>query len=202
MELLDLYTADRERTGRTMVRGEPTPDGLYRLVVHVCIFNPEGKMLIQQRQPFKEGWSNLWDITVGGSAISGDSSRAAAERETLEELGLSIDLAGIRPSITIHWEHGFDDYYILTQQVAPESLRLQYEEVQAVRWASLEEILGMIDEGSFIPYEKSLIQLLFFRRNHRGAHTGGDPTRNSGKGIPEVDRHALNPGTEESGLRR
>ena len=71
MELFDLYTADREKTGQTMVRGEPTPEGFYRLVVHVCIFNPEGQMLIQQRQPFKRGWANLWDVTVGGCAVAG-----------------------------------------------------------------------------------------------------------------------------------
>ena len=176
MELFDLYTADRVKTGRTMVRGEPTPEGCYRLVVHVCIFNQQGQLLIQQRQPFKQGWSNYWDVTVGGSAVSGDSSRSAAERETLEELGLSINLADIRPTMTIDWEHGFDDYYILTQDVDPDSLHLQYEEVQAVRWASLEEILQMIDDGQFIPYEKSLIAFLFFRRNHRSSHTGSDPT--------------------------
>ena len=90
MELFDLYTADREKTGRTMVRGEPTPAGFYRLVVHICIFDAQGRMLIQQRQPFKKGWSNLWDVSVGGAAQAGDSSRAAAERETREELGLSI----------------------------------------------------------------------------------------------------------------
>lgn len=176
MELFDLYTADRVKTGRTMVRGGQTPEGFYRLVVHVCIFNLEGKMLIQQRQPFKKGWPNLWDVTVGGSAISGDSSGSAAERETLEELGLSIDLTDIRPTMTIYWEHGFDDYYALTQDVDLDALHLQYEEVQAVRWASLEEILQMIDDGRFIPYEKSQIELLFFRRNHRSSHTRSDPT--------------------------
>ena len=176
MELFDLYTADREKTDRTMVRGDPTPAGFYRLVVHVCIFNPEGQMLIQQRQPFKRGWSNLWDISVGGSAVSGDSSRSAAERETFEELGLSIDLADVRPTLTVHWEHGFDDYYVLTRSVDLNALRLQYEEVQAVRWASKEEILQMIDNGLFIPYEKSLIELLFFRRDHRSSHTREDPT--------------------------
>lgn len=176
MELFDLYTADRVKTGRTMVRGGQTPEGFYRLVVHVCIFNLAGKMLIQQRQPFKKGWSNLWDVTVGGSAISGDSSRSAAERETLEELGLSIDLTDIRPTMTIYWEHGFDDYYALTQDVDLDALHLQYEEVQAVRWASLEEILQMIDDGRFIPYEKSQIELLFFRRNHCSSHTRSDPT--------------------------
>lgn len=174
MELFDLYTAEREKTGRTMVRGEAVPEGCYRLVVHVCIFDPEGRMLIQQRQPFKKGWSNLWDITVGGSAVAGDSSRSAAERETMEELGLSVDLSEVRPTLTIHWEKGFDDYYVITREVDLNSLRLQYEEVQQVRWATLGEILQMIDDGRFIPYEKSQIELLFFRRNHRSSHTRND----------------------------
>lgn len=176
MELFDLYTAEREKTGKTMVRGEKTPAGYYRMVVHVCIFDAQGRMLIQQRQPFKSGWSNLWDVTVGGSATSGDSSRSAAERETLEELGLPLDLADVRPSLTLHWEDGFDDYYLLTREVDLSSLRLQPEEVQAVRWATKAEILRLIDSGEFIPYEKSLIELLFFRRVHRSAHTRSDPT--------------------------
>ncbi len=176
MELFDLYTAEREKTGRTLVRGEPTPEGFYRLVVHVCIFDEAGRMLIQQRQPFKHGWSNLWDISVGGSAVAGDSSRSAAERETREELGLDLDLKDIRPTLTIHFESGFDDIYVLTRNVDLSALRLQPEEVQAVRWATKEEILQMIDDGRFIPYEKSLIELLFFRRNHRSSHTRSDPT--------------------------
>ena len=47
MEVFDLYTADRQKTDRTMVRGGRTPEGYYRLVVHVCIFHPDGRMLIQ-----------------------------------------------------------------------------------------------------------------------------------------------------------
>ncbi len=177
MELFDLYTADRVKLDRTMVRGDAVPEGCYRIVVHVCVFDPEGRMLIQQRQPFKEGWSNMWDITVGGSAVAGDTSRTAAERETREEIGLDIDLTDVRPSLTLYWEHGFDDYYLLTRELDPASLHLQYEEVQTVRWATREEIHRMIDDGEFIPYEKGLIDLLFFQRNHRGAHTRRDTTR-------------------------
>ena len=125
MELFDLYTEDREKTGKTMVRGKKVPEGLYRMVIHVCIFDEAGRMLIQQRQPFKEGWPNRWDISVGGSAVAGDSSRSAAERETMEELGLSIDLTEVRPSLTIYFEHGFDDYYILTKNIDLSTLRLQ-----------------------------------------------------------------------------
>ena len=176
MELLDLYTAERERTGMTMVRGEPTPEGFYRLVVHVCIFDTRGRMLIQQRQPFKKGWSNLWDVSVGGCAVAGDTSRTAAARETREELGLELDFSDARPTMTIHWENGFDDYYAVTRDVDPDSLRLQYEEVQRVKWADREEILQMIDDGRFIPYDRSLIELLFHRRDHRSSHTRNDPT--------------------------
>ena len=176
MELFDLYTADHEKTGKTMVRGEAVPEGLYRQVIHVCLFDSAGHMLIQQRQPFKKSWSNLWDVSVGGSAIAGDTSRSAAERETFEELGLLINLSDIRPSLTIHFEHGFDDFYLLTREVELSSLHLQYDEVQAVRWADKEEILQLIDTGKFIPYEKSLIELLFFLRNHRSSHTKKDFT--------------------------
>ena len=82
MELFDLYTADREKTGRTMERSERTPPGFYRMIVHVCIFGEDGRMLIQQRQTIKKAWPDMWDVSVGGCAIAGDSSRSAAERET------------------------------------------------------------------------------------------------------------------------
>ena len=73
----------------------------------------------------------------------------------------------------------FDEAYCLEsfrRLLAADSTTGQYEEVQAARWATMEEILRMIDDGRFIPYEKSLIELLFFRRNHRSAHTRTDPT--------------------------
>lgn len=174
MELWDLYNKDRIKTGKTMIRGEQQPDGYYRLVIHVCIFNSKGEMLIQQRQSFKKGWSNMWDITVGGSVIAGETSSEAAEREVLEELGYNISLENIPPAITIHFEGGYDDTYLLEQDIDINSLKLQYEEVQAVKWATMEEIMQMIDEGTFIPYHKAKIELLFFLRNHKGAHTRRD----------------------------
>ena len=80
-ELWDLYTKDREKTGRTHRRGEPMKEGEYHLAVHVCIFNSKNELLIQQRQPFKEDWSNMWDLTAAGSALQGENSQQAAERE-------------------------------------------------------------------------------------------------------------------------
>lgn len=168
MELWDVYDENRVKTGRTIIRGEEMQQGDYHMVVHVCIFGSDGKMLIQQRQPFKEGWSGKWDVTVGGSAVSGDTSRTAAVREVKEEIGLDIDLDGVRPVMTVNFERGFDDYYIIEQDADIDSLTLQPEEVKAVKWADYDEICAMIDSGEFIPYEKEMIGLLFRFRHHTG----------------------------------
>lgn len=170
MEFWDLYDIDRRATGELHPRGVRMPEGRYHLVVHVVIFNTQGEMLIQQRQPFKEGWPNMWDVTVGGSAVAGDTSRTAAQREVQEEIGLRIDLTNELPKLTIPFSTGFDDIYTLVQDVDLSALSLQESEVQAVRWASEAEILDMLADGRFIPYHASLISLLFALRNGRGAH--------------------------------
>lgn len=168
MELWDLYDRDLNKTGETHERGKPVPDGRYHMVVHVLIFNTAGQLLIQQRQPFKEGWPDMWDVSVGGSAVTGDSSHTAAQREVMEELGLALDLSCERPKLTIHFSCGFDDIYTVTRDVDFSDLTLQESEVQAVRWATEEEIHRMIDDGRFIPYHHPLISLLFALRSRRG----------------------------------
>lgn len=170
MELWDIYDQDRKLTGKTMIRGEKFPKGALHLVVHVCIFNSKGEMLIQHRQPFKKGWSNLWDLSVGGSAHAGDSSSNAAEREVFEELGLKLNLENVRPSLTVNFECGFDDFYLIEKDIEISRLNLQYEEVKEVKWATKDEIIRMIDNREFIPYYKSFVELLFDMRKYMGSH--------------------------------
>ncbi len=170
MEKWDLYDRDRRPTGEVHERGKPLPAGRYHMVVHVVIFNSKGEMLIQQRQPFKEGWPNLWDITVGGSAVAGDTSRTAAQREVLEEIGLALDLSDEQPRLTVPFDCGFDDIYILTKDVDLTALHLQESEVQAVKWAEEAEVLAMLADGRFIPYHRAFIELLFALRDSRGLH--------------------------------
>lgn len=180
MEIWDVYDKDRTLTGKTMIRGEKFRDGEYHLVVHVCIFNAYGEMLIQQRQPFKIGWPNMWDITVGGSALSGDTSKGAAEREVLEEIGYRLNLENVRPSLTINFENSFDDIYLIEDDIDINRLNLQYEEVQQVKWATNKEILAMIDNKEFIPYHKNFIEFLFDMRKFMGAHNKNDNKDNIG----------------------
>lgn len=171
MELVDLYDENRVPLGQTRERSAPKGPGEYRTVVHVCVFDSRGRLLIQQRTSEKFIWPGLWDVSVGGGVDAGETSRQGAEREFREELGHPLDLTGLRPSFTVNFDGGFDDFYLLTKDLDLGDLTLQAEEVRAVRWSALEEILDMVDEGTFIPYPKSFLQFLFDMRTQFGFPT-------------------------------
>ena len=172
MELVDLYNEDRIPLGKTAERHAPKDPGEYRTVVHVCLFDGEGRMLIQRRAPEKTVWSLRWDVSVGGGVDAGETSRQAAEREVREELGYPLDLTGVRASVTVNVDGGFDDFFLVRREVGLASLRLQKEEVSEVRWAGCEEIREMIRQGSFSPYPESFIRFLLEMRD-----TFGFPTK-------------------------
>ena len=174
-ELWDVYDKDRRLTDRLHRRGDKLEEGDYHLVVHVCIFNSKNQLLIQQRQPWKKGWPNMWDLTAAGSAVTGDNSATAAEREVKEEIGLDIDLSNERPRFTINFPNGFDDYYMITQDVNIEELQLQEEEVQAVKWVDQEELMQMVENGEMVPYY--FLHQIFELKEIWGSHIRKDFSR-------------------------
>ena len=164
MELVDLYDENRVPLGRVAERHAEKGPGEYRVVVHVCIFNSQGQLLIQRRSPEKTVWPELWDVSIGGGVDAGETSRQGAEREVSEELGYDLDLTGLRPAVTVNFEGGFDDFFVVTRDLDLRELRLQKEEVSDVRWVTLEETLAMLDNGTFIPYPSSFLRFLFEAR--------------------------------------
>ena len=164
MELVDLYDENRVPLGRVAERHAKKAPGEYRMVVDVCIFNGLGQMLIQQRSPEKTIWPELWDVSIGGGVDAGETSRQGAVREVGEELGYDLDLIGLRPAVTVNFEGGFDDFFVVTRDLDLGDLRLQKEEVSDVRWATLEETLAMLENGQFIPYPPSFLRFLFEAR--------------------------------------
>ena len=171
MELVDLYNEDRVPLGRTAERSGPKNPGELRLVVHVCVFDSQGRLLIQQRAKKKYVWPELWDVSIGGGVDAGETSRQGAQREFQEELGYRLDLTGVRPSVTVNFPEGFDDFYIVRRDLDLSCLTLQREEVAGVRWASLTEVLAMHASGAFIPYPESFLRFLFDMREQFGFST-------------------------------
>lgn len=172
MELVDLYDENRAPLGRTAERYGPKGPGEYRAVVHVCVFDSAGRMLIQRRTACKKIWPDRWDVAVGGGVDAGETSRQAAEREFREELGFPLELGDRRPSVTVNFSGGFDDFFVLVQDLDVEELVLEPEEVSQVRWVTLEEAEDMVEDGRFIPYPRSFLRFLFDMRQ-----TFGFPTK-------------------------
>lgn len=161
MEVIDLYDRNRQLLNETAVRGTELPEGKYRIVVHICLFNEKDEMLIQKRQSTQKNFPDLWDITAGGQVSAGETSSQSIERELAEELGINIDMSEERPFCTVNFKEGFDDVYLMRANVDTDSLELQEDEVSEVRWASEAEVMDMIGCGEFIPYHEGYIHLLF-----------------------------------------
>ncbi|WP_026859767.1 NUDIX hydrolase [Jeotgalicoccus psychrophilus] len=168
MELWDLYDKHRRLTEQTMVRGDAMIKDTYHLVIHVVIFNSKNQMLIQKRKYDKVSNPNMWDISVGGSVTAGETSQTGAMRETEEELGLQIDLHNQLPHLSMTFERGYDDIYIVNREAEINELAVPNDEVSDAKWATIDEIYEMIDDRTFINYRKSLIQLLFDMRYQYG----------------------------------
>lgn len=171
MEKLDIYDENRNKTGKQIVRGTPLQPGEYFSVIHVCIFNSDNQLLIQQRALEKTSWPGLYDVSVGGLVSAGESSREAAIREIEEELGYNAGLIDKRPHFTFYFSKGFDDFYIMKDDIKLSELTLQKEEVRKVEWADKKRIEDLKNAGKFINYRASLIDMIFSMQDSRGAQT-------------------------------
>lgn len=161
MEFRDVYDLYGQKTGKIIGRHDPLLPGEYCRTVCVCVFNSQGELLLQKRTPDKELWANLWDITAAGGVLAGETGQQAAERELKEEMGLDIRFEGVRPKLTTYFRDGFSDVFTVVQDVELSQLTLQKEEVAGAMWATEQQVEEMMEEGTFIPYFRSYIRVLF-----------------------------------------
>lgn len=146
MELLDIYNADRQKTGRTHRRGEKLAKGEYILVVCVWVSDGTGRILLTLRAPEKSASPNTWENS-GGAAQMGETSRQAIVRELREETGIE---AGEEEFVLLESDQikdAFFDFYFLCRPVPLESIVLQPGETSDAKWVTLEEMDAMIAAG-------------------------------------------------------
>ena len=161
MELLDIYDAAHEKTGRVIERDGAVLEGERLLLVHVCIFNSRGEMLIQRRSDNKDRYPGCWDVSAGGFVSSGEDSRDAVLREAREELGLEFDESQLKFLLTEPFSYVLDDFYIAFSDASAESLSFQKEEVSGLKWVGREEVFQMLSDGRFVDYDAELMKKIF-----------------------------------------
>ena len=161
MELLDIYDAQGRLTGRVIERNGKVEPGDRLLIVHVCLFNSKGELLIQKRQDSKDRYPGCWDVSAGGFARSGEDSIGCALRELSEELGLRVEKEQLRFLLREPFSYVLDDFYLLRGDYDASSLTLQVEEVSEAAWAGWEEIHAMLSDGRFVDYDMGLMERIF-----------------------------------------
>ena len=150
MEIWDILDSKGNKTGRTMVKGEErVPEGFYHLGADVWIKNSENKILIQKRSPQKRLSPNVWAMT-GGSVIKGETSIETIERETLEELGVQLNVKDAKRLTRFRTGNVWVDTYFLKQDIDLSQIIIQKEEVSEVKWATYEEIEEIYQNDQFI----------------------------------------------------
>ena len=147
MEKWDILDRFGSRTGRTVTKGGELRDGEYHLVVHAWIISSNnGKILIQKRPEHLEFAPGIWAV-AGGSAIHGENSMTAVCREVKEELGIVINPV-IDPVRYVN-NNSITDIWVVKSDVNLKDVKIQEEEVTAVKWVTNIELKTMIQNGEF-----------------------------------------------------
>lgn len=148
MEIRDLYDVNRNKTGETIVKGEPIPPNRYILVVLSFIQNSKGEFLIQKRSIQKDGKYG----TTGGHPKSGESSEQGILTEIKEEIGLDIKPEELDLLFAGRSDKGkvFFNVYYIQKDFDIKDLILQKDEVDFVKWMTLSQIEELINKGLFL----------------------------------------------------
>ena len=157
MENWDLYTRDRQPTGKTMVRGEERPEGYYNIAVAVWIRNKDGKYLISQRAASKNSYPLFWE-TVGGGVVAGETSEQGAIREVREEVGVIVDPRKLTLLFSKFAQDGsgkpvneIGDIYLYEMDGEYDEKNAVSDEVAQSKWLTRGEIRQYLIEGKLVP---------------------------------------------------
>lgn len=148
MEYLDLLDKDRNLTGERILRanGKPNiPENKYINIINIFIQNNNKEFLIQKTS--QEKGSVM--ATTGGFVKFGDTSIKTVIIEVQEELGLNINENEFQ--LFKSYENGsvFLDVYYMKKDIKINDMKLQKEEVEYVKWLSIDEIKELIKEDKF-----------------------------------------------------
>lgn len=148
MELVDVYNKRHEKLNYTKGRRDLT-NGEYRLSCFVWIINDENKILIQQRLATAKKCPNMWS-TTGGGAKAGEDSITGTLTELKEELGITLnkeDLTFIGSFIRFN---DFVEIFAANINIDINDIKIAKDEVQNVKWFSIDEYQKMIENGEAV----------------------------------------------------
>lgn len=159
-ELIDIYDADRNFTGKTIPReGAFLQEGEYMLYVLAIVQNAQGKYLITQRSLDKHWAAGWWEVT-GGGVLTGETSKQAVVREVGEEVGLDVSAEPLDPVYVyenVDLKRGDNyivDIYHFHLNANEDDVTLQDSEAISCKFATWEEICALAEQGLFLHFSR------------------------------------------------
>ena len=157
-ELLPLVDEDGNVIG-SATRGE-CHDGskLLHAVVHLHLFDSEGRLYLQQRPMWKEIQPGKWDTAVGGHVDWGEDIDTALHREVREELGISC----IEPQFLMRYvfESEREKELIYVYKAVYDGEVCPSDELDGGRFWTLQEIREAIGRQMLTPnFEQEFLKL-------------------------------------------
>lgn len=144
MELLDVYDSTGNKTNKTIIRGDKTTKlGADEHIAVGVIFieNSYGEYLIQKTSEEKGGEFS----STGGHITHGETPLSSIKREVEEELGINIDNEDIKELGFINYDMPLRYIFYLKKDIELNDVKLQQEEVEHVKYMTVEEIRELIN---------------------------------------------------------
>ncbi len=143
MELWDVYDGNfRKIEGKSLIRGQEIPEGIYHLVCDVLVKHTDGTYLLMQRCREKH-FGGMWEASAGGSALKGETALQCAIRELREETGIREENMREVGRIVHPRHRSLYVEFVAVTDCKKDAVTLQPGETQAYRWATAQEILAM-----------------------------------------------------------
>ena len=142
-EYLNLYDRNGNLLECKGIRGEKN-DNLYGVAI-IYIENNKGEFLIQKTSASR---GSIY-ATTGGHVDYGDDFYDTIIKEVKEELGLDVSNDGVKEICSYFIEHFYLKTYYLKKDVSIEDINIKEDEVEFVKWMSIEEIDSLIKAGKF-----------------------------------------------------
>lgn len=118
-------------------------------VVHLHVFDSQGRLYLQRRPAWKDIQPGKWDTSVGGHVDLGESVEQALRREAREELGI----AGFtpRPVARYVFESARERELVFSFRTVYDGPIVPSDELDGGRFWSVDEIRAALGKGVFTP---------------------------------------------------
>ena len=149
-ELLDIVNDEDIVTGQEM-RSTAHMLGLQHRGVHVFLFTPDGKLLVQKRSADRIASPSMLDCSVSEHVKAGESYFDAAIRGMKEELGVTG--IKIKPLVKFRMNYGMNDNEISVLYegtVNPGLVQFDPIEIESIQYLKMEELKEMLKDANTI----------------------------------------------------